>query len=202
MTRLVFGILLWSIVHFIPAIAVDLKKNMVSRFGEYPYKGAFTLIMAVSIYLIISGWKSALPEMDYLPPDWGVRAAYLLVLVGFILFFAPYPPNNFKRMLRHPQLLGMACWGVGHLLVSGDARSIVLFGGLTIWALVEMFLLNQRDGDWVKPASVSVNKDLKMVVFSVLVYGVFLFTHVPSPSWPLPLSPQAYRVPFCLRAME
>jgi len=177
MTRLVFGILLWSVVHFIPAIAVDLKKNMVNRFGEYTYKGVFTLIMVIAIYLIISGWKSALPEMDYVPPDWGVMAAHLLVLVGFILFLAPYPPNNFKRLMRHPQLIGMVCWGVGHLLASGDVRSYVLFGGLSIWALLEMFLLNKRDGEWVKPAKVPVNKDLTMVLFSALVYLTFLYTH-------------------------
>lgn len=177
MTRLAFGVLLWSVVHFIPTIAADLKKNMVNRFGEYPYKGMFALIMAVAIYLIISGWKSAVPDMVYAPPDWGVYAALLLVLIGFILFLAPYPPNNFKRMLRHPQLIGMACWGAGHLLANGDARSIVLFGGLTVWALVEMLLLNKRDGEWSKPAIVSVKKDLAMVLFSVLVYLVFLYTH-------------------------
>ena len=177
MTRLAIGVLLWSVVHFIPAIAVNLKKNMVNRFGEYPYKGIFTLMMVVAIYLMISGWKLAVPEVDYVPPDWSVHAAMLLVLVGFILFFAPYPPNNIRRMMRHPQLLGMACWGVGHLLVSGDARSIVFFGGLTAWALIEIFLLNRRDGEWVKPASVSGRKDLTMVLFSVLVYRVVLYTH-------------------------
>jgi len=94
MTRLALGVMLWSVVHFIPALSADLKKNIVSRFGEYPYKGIFALIMAVAIYLIISGWKSAIPEVVYTAPDWGVYAAFLLVLVGFILFFAPYPPNN------------------------------------------------------------------------------------------------------------
>jgi len=177
MTRLIVGVLLWSVVHFVPALAVDLKKNMVNRFGEYPYKGVFTLIMVAAIYLIISGWKSALPEMVYQPPDWGVHAAFLLVLVGFILFLAPYPSNNIKRMMRHPQLIGMACWGVGHLFSCGDSRSIVLFGGLTIWALLEMILINRRDGDWVKPASVPANKDLTLVLFSVLVYGAVLYTH-------------------------
>ena len=86
MTRLVIGVLLWSVVHFIPAIAVDLKKSMVNRFGEYPYKGIFTLMMVVAIYLMISGWKAAVPEVDYVPPDWSVHAAMLFVLVGFIMF--------------------------------------------------------------------------------------------------------------------
>ena len=177
MTRLALGVLLWSVVHFIPAISADLKKNMVSRFGEYPYKGIFALVMAVAIYLIVSGWQSVVPEVVYTVPDWGVYAAFLLVLVGFILFFAPYPPNNFKRMMRHPQLIGMACWGVGHLFANGDARSLVLFGGLTAWALIEMVLLNRRDGAWVKPASVPGKKDLTMVMFSALVYLVVLYTH-------------------------
>ena len=177
MTRLAIGVLIWSVVHFIPAIAIDLKKNMVNRFGEYPYKGIFTLMMVVAIYLMISGWKLAVPEVDYVPPDWSVHAAMLLVLVGFILFFAPYPPNNIKRMMRHPQLIGTACWGVGHLFAIGDARSIVFFGGLAAWALIEMLLLNRRDGEWVKPASVPGKNDLTMVLFSVLVFMVVLYTH-------------------------
>ena len=160
MTRLALGVLLWSVVHFIPGIAADLKKNMVNRYGEYPYKGVFTLLMIVSLYLIISGWQSMTPvapavlEMVYTPPDWGGYAAGLLVLIGFILFLAPYPPNNFRRMMRHPQLLGMVSWGVGHLLAVGTQRAIVLFGGLAVWAIIEIFLLNRRDGEWVKPAKV------------------------------------------------
>ena len=177
MTRLVLGVLLWSIVHFIPVISTDLKKNMLDRFGEYPYKGIFSLIMVVAIYLIISGWKSAVPEVIYTPPGWGNYAAGLLVLLGFVLFLAPYPPNNLKRLLRHPQLIGMACWGVGHLLASGESRSIVFFGGLTAWALIEMLLINRRDGEWTKPVAVSGKKDLALVIFSVLVYMTFLYTH-------------------------
>ena len=177
MTRLAFGVLLWSIVHFSPVIALGLKKNLVNRFGEYPFKGVFALIMVTAIYLIVSGWRSAVPEVVYMPPGWGNYATVVLVLIGFILFLAPYPPNNFKRMLRHPQLTGMACWGVGHLLSNGETRSIVLFGGLTAWALIEMVLINRRDGEWVKPAAVAAKKDLALVVFSVLAFMVVLFTH-------------------------
>ena len=183
MTRLALGVLLWSIVHFIPGIAADLKKNVVSKYGEYPYKGVFTLLMIVSLYLIISGWGSMTPvapatlEMIYTPPDWGGHAAGVLVLIGFILFLAPYPPNNIKRLMRHPQLIGMVCWGVGHLLAVGTMRSIVLFGGLTIWAVLEIGLLNRRDGAWVKPEKVSYRTDLTMTLFSVLAFMAFLYTH-------------------------
>jgi uncharacterized membrane protein len=180
MTRLALGLALWSIVHFIPGMMVDLKKNLLNRFGEYPYKGVFTLLMLLAIYLIISGWKAALPEISdllYTPPEWGGHATAVLSLVGFVLFLAPYPLNNFRRVFRHPQLYGVVCWGVGHLLSNGEPRSILFFGGLTAWAIAEVYLLNRRDGEWVKPARVPFKKDVLLVLFSTLVFLAFLYTH-------------------------
>lgn len=178
MTRLALGVLLWGVVHLFPTVMVDLRKSLISRVGEYPYKGVFTLLLILSIYLIISGWGSTDPEeILYAAPRWGEYAAGLLVFVGFILFFAPYPPNNLKRVLRHPQLLGTACWGAGHLLAIGSPRSVVLFGGLTAWALVEIVLINRRDSDRIKPAKVPYLKDLSLVLFGSLAFLVFLITH-------------------------
>jgi uncharacterized membrane protein len=178
MTRLAFGILLWSIVHLFPAVAVDLRKALFERMGEYPYKGIFSLLVIIALYLIISGWGSIAPEeIFYTAPQWGGLAAGLLVFAGFILFFAPYPANNLKRILRHPQLIGTACWGVGHLLAIGSPRAIVLFGGLTAWALVEIVLINRRDGEWIKPDKAPYKKDLSLVLFGSLAYVAFLFTH-------------------------
>ncbi len=183
MTRLILGVLLWSIVHFIPGFTADFKKNVVNRYGDYTYKGVFTLLMIVSLYLIISGWHTMTPmapavaELIFIPPDWGGPVAGVMVLIGFVLFLAPYPPNNIKRLMRHPQLIGMVFWGAGHLVGVGTARGLVLFGGLTIWAVLEILLINRRDGVWTKPDKVPFKKDITMVLFSVLVYMAFLYTH-------------------------
>ncbi|MDH3902271.1 MAG: NnrU family protein [Xanthomonadales bacterium] len=183
MTRLVIGVMLWSMVHFVPALAPGFKQSILKRSGEYPYKGAFTLLMVISLFLIISGWSSLTPvEPDvlnavYTAPEWGGHAAAVLILIGFILFLAPYPANNIKRMLRHPQLVGVVGWGVGHLLAIGTARAIVLFGGLTVWALIEILLINRRDGQWVKPDKAPLKNDVALIVFSILAYLAFLYTH-------------------------
>jgi len=183
MTRLVLGLLIWSVVHFIPGLAANFKKSLVNRIGENPYKGVFALLMVFALYLIISGWRSMTPvepevlEMIFTPPEWGVYVAGLLVLIGFILFLAPYPPNNFKRIMRHPQLIGVVSFSVGHLFAVGTARAIALFAGLTIWAIIEIVLINRRDGEWVKPARAPFKRDASMVLFSVLVYMAFLYTH-------------------------
>jgi uncharacterized membrane protein len=183
MTRLILGVLLWSIIHLVPGLVADLKTTLVSRFGEYPYKGLFTLLMLVSLYLIISGWSSMTPVEPeilaplYTVPEWGGHAAAVLVLIGFVLFLAPYPPNNFKHLLRHPQLIGMVCWGVGHLLAVSTTRAIVLFGGLSVWAVLEILAINQRDGVWIQPDKVALKKDISLVLFSVMTYLAFLYTH-------------------------
>ncbi|MDB5427742.1 MAG: hypothetical protein JWR43_1717, partial [Phenylobacterium sp.] len=40
------------------------------------------------------------------------------------------------RITRHPFLWGVAIWAAGHVLVKGDAASIVLFGSMLLLALV------------------------------------------------------------------
>jgi uncharacterized membrane protein len=178
MTKLVLGVLVWSFVHLIPAVAVDFRKNLVDKLGENTYKGIFTLFMILSIYLIISGWKATIPEAAYVAPLWGRHLTALLVLFGFILFFAPYPPNNFKRFIRHPQLTGVALWGIGHLFANGEVRSIALFGGLTAWAIIEMMALNRRDGARVIPDPAPLKNDILLVVIGAVIYGIVAYAHV------------------------
>jgi len=177
MTKLALGILLWSFTHLIPGLFAGARSKLVGRLGENAYKGLFLLLMVLAIYLVISGWKAAVPGTVYLPPDWGRHVTALLVLAGFILFFAPYPPNNIKRLLRHPQLTGVVLWGAGHLLANGEARSILLFGGFAAWAAVEMLVINRRDRAWTRPAPAPRRNDLLLVVGGAAVYLAVAFAH-------------------------
>jgi len=177
MTKLVLGIVLWSVVHFVPAVAAGFRKNLIAKIGEKPYKGLFAVFMVLALYLVISGWKATIPVNLYLPPVWGRHVTALLMLVAFVLFLAPYHATNVKRFLRHPQLTGVIVWGIGHLLANGESRSIVLFGGLTAWAFIEILLLNRRDGAWVKPDPVPAKKDVILVVAGLTFYLIVAFSH-------------------------
>lgn len=177
MVKLTLGVLLWGIMHMIPAGAADFRNSMVGKLGEKGWKGLFALVMVASIYLIISGWRATVPEFLYVPPPWGRHAASLLVLIGFILFAASHGQSNIRRLVRHPQLTGVIFWGVGHLLANGESRSIVLFGGLLLWAVFEIILLNQRDGAWQKPAKAPLKKDLIVVAIGFVVYAIIAGAH-------------------------
>lgn len=177
MTKLILGVLLWSIVHLFPALAPEVRGSIVRKLGENPYKIVFALLMVLALYLIISGWRATTPEMVYVPPDWGRHAAALLVLIAFILFAAPYPPNNIKRVLRHPQLIGLVCWGAGHLLANGELRSLVLFGGLTLWALIEIPLINRREGSRERTGPAPLRNDVLLVAGGIVFYVIVLYAH-------------------------
>jgi uncharacterized membrane protein len=100
-----------------------------------------------------------------------------LVLLALYLFVASAQPSNVKRLLRHPQLTGLAVWALAHLLSNGDNRSLVLFGGLGLWALVEMPLINRRDGVREQPEAVPMAADVRLVVIAVVAFAVLFLVH-------------------------
>jgi len=177
MLWLVLGVVLWSGVHFIPSLAPPLKQRLVGAIGENGYKGVISLGIVAAIALMVIGWRSADPAVLYDPPDWGARAAGVLMIVSFILFGASHHPSRIKQILRHPMLTGLVVWSLAHLLANGDSRSFVLFAGLGLWALVEMVLINARDRAWVKPPAPSLAVELRGLVISLVVFAVALYLH-------------------------
>lgn len=175
MTLLIVGVSLFILAHLIPVYATGLRQTVASRTGEMPYKGIFSLIIFGSLVLVYLGWTSSFPEPWYEPPLWGFHVAPLLVLIGFILFFSSRAPTNIKRIIRHPQLTGVAFWAVGHLLANGEGRSVILFGGFLIWSVIAILGSNRRDGDWVKPEKQTLAKDIVTVVIGVGLYVGFAF---------------------------
>jgi uncharacterized membrane protein len=177
MVWLVLGVVLWSAVHASKSGAPALRARLVKRFREDPYKGLFSLAILLSMLLMVAGWRAAPPTLVYTPPAWGRGAALPLMLVSLVLFAASGVPTNIKRFLRHPQLTGVATWSLAHLLANGDSRSLVLFGGLGAWALVEMVLINRRVGAWQKPQPLPPSAELKPLLGGLVVYIVLLFVH-------------------------
>lgn len=171
------GVALWSGIHGIPSLARGVRASLIERLGETGYKIAFALGIVGSIALMVAGWRSTAPIGIYAPPSWGAPVGSILVLVGFILFGLAHAKTNVKRFVRHPQLTGVVVWAIGHLLANGDNRSLVLFGVLGLWALVEMLLINRREGAWVRPDPVPLTAEIRPVVIGLVIFAVFLLAH-------------------------
>ncbi|MGR3779915.1 MAG: NnrU family protein, partial [Albimonas sp.] len=130
------------------------------------------------------GYRGAEFVNVWFPPAWGMHLTDLLMIFAVFLFGASHSKGNVKRHVRHPQLLAVIVWAASHLVVNGDLASLVLFGGLGLWAIVAIFATNARDGAWAKPAPAPRKKDLILVGITVVLYVVIGAIHAlvgPSP---------------------
>ena len=177
MGLLLAGVLLWSLVHFYPMVAANHRTKVIKSLGEGPYKGLFSLLIVISIALMVFGWRGSDFVSLYEVPDWGRHLTMLLMLVAFILFGASAYPSSIKRVIRHPMLTSVVVWAVAHLLSNGDQSSIVLFGGLGVWAIISIFLVNKRDGEWEKPEAGSTVRQLRGLVISIVIFALVMYLH-------------------------
>lgn len=177
MEMMIAGLLLWSIVHLIPALAPGLRQSLIGRMGENGYKGLFALLIVLSVMLIVFGWRHTIPTHLYLLPPAFKHVAMLLVVFAFVLMGAAQYPTRIKRIIRHPQLAGLMTWAVAHLLLNGDSRSILLFGWLGAWALLEIILINRRDGAWVKPEAPGWGREFRGLAISIVIVVVVVLIH-------------------------
>lgn len=179
MGLLVIGVLLWSCVHLYPSVFPERRAAVSEKLGS-KYQGIYALCIVFSIVLMVMGWRTTVPEPVYDAPSWGRHLHMLVMIVAILLLGAGSPSGSsrIKQFIRHPMLSGVVVWGVGHLLANGDIRSLILFGGLTIWAIVNQITINRRDGKWVKPTEVaSIKREGILVVITIVVYLVLFMTH-------------------------
>lgn len=177
MEILIAGLLLFAAVHFIPSKAPSLKAAMVGKLGDGGYKGVFSLLLIAALVLIVYGWRHTTPQHIYALPLAVRSVTSALMLLAFILFVASKPPTRIKRVIRHPQLTSVVVWAIAHLLSNGDSRSLVLFGGLGLWAILEMVFINQREGVWVKPEAPPVAREIILLAIGAVVFGIVIWAH-------------------------
>jgi uncharacterized membrane protein len=175
MWLLILGWILFLSAHLSPGV-FGLRDTLVGKLGEQRFLGIYIATSVTGMVCIIAGKLIAPTVHVWIPPLWGAQATGVLVLLGCILFMGLPFPTNLRRLTHHPMLLGMACWGVGHLFANGDLASILLFGGFAGYALISFWSLHRRGktGDSTKYA---LWQDGLVVIAGVLAYGALLWLH-------------------------
>lgn len=178
MSYLVAGVLLWSIVHLMKSVTPGLRASIQGAIGEGPHKGLAALLLLLSIGLMIYSWRTTPPEFVYDPPGWGRHLNMLLMIFAIYLIGVAQGKSRVKQWIRHPMLTGVVIWAIGHLLANGDNKSLVLFGGLGLWALISIITVSRNEGAWVKPSEVATpGREILSIVIALILYAILFAAH-------------------------
>lgn len=176
---MILGIALWAGAHLFKRAAPDARANLGDK-----GKGLIALALLASIVLMVIGFRGADLGQVWFPPVWGTHLNNLLVLIA-IFMMSPAPrKGKLLNNMRHPMLTGFGLWAIAHLLVNGDLASVILFGGLLVWAIAEVLIINRAEPRWRPIETGTYAKDGMFLVASVILMGVIGYIHYWLGYWP------------------
>lgn len=178
MTLLYLGIGLWCAAHLFKRVLPGARAALTDRLGEGPAKGVVAATLLLSLVLMVLGYRGADFAPVYTPIAGAGHLNNLLMLVAVILLGAGSSKGRMRSWLRHPMLTGVIVWSGAHLLVNGDYASVVLFGAMAVWAVVEMTMINYAEGDWARTEPGPARGDVRLLVISVVVFAVIAGLHI------------------------
>ncbi len=126
---------------------------------------------------MITGYREAEDVPLYALSNWTWYLNNLLMLVALFMMDIGRVNGVVRTKVRHPMLIGVVIWSVAHLLVNGELSALVLFGGLGLWALLQMAVISRAEGPWEVPAKGSILSDGKVAVLAVVLYTVIAGIH-------------------------
>jgi len=148
MGLLILGLVLFLGVHSARIVAEPWRQAFIAQRGTNAWKGLYTVISLVGFVLLIWGYSQARqqPLWVWNPPQALRHVASLLTVPAFVLLVAAYVPgNSIRARVHHPMVLGVKTWALAHLLVSGTAAQMLLFGSFLFWAVASFVAARKRD---------------------------------------------------------
>ena len=142
----------------------DLKK----RVGYGVFMSSYSVISLIGFGLIIYGFGAAREVgVLYNPPVWTRHINLLLMAPALILLIASQLPAGWiTKTTKHPMLLAMKVWALGHLLANGEINSVILFGSFLAYAVFDRIMVKRRGDNGPGP---DVALDSKMDLISLVV---------------------------------
>lgn len=182
MAFLIAGLVVFFGAHLYSALRSRADgRDMKVKMGEGAYMGLYSLVSLIGFVLIIYGYGAARPSaIVYQPPEWGQHLNMALMLPAFILFVASQLPTGWiKKATKHPMLVSIKLWALGHLLANGELISLLLFVSFLAYAVFDRIMVKRRgDTGPAADATVSIGADVVSVVLGGALYlGFFVWLH-------------------------
>ncbi|MDO5529259.1 MAG: NnrU family protein [Paracoccus sp. (in: a-proteobacteria)] len=175
MFLLILGVALWWAAHLFKRAAPAQRASM----GDSG-RAAVAAGLVLSVILMVIGYRSAAYVHVWSPPLFLTHINNLLMLIAVYLFVASGAQTRITRGMRHPQLIAFKTWAFAHLLVNGDLASVILFGGLLAWAVVQMIAINRalRAGAPAHSAPWPIKGDIPAIIATIAVFAIIALIHM------------------------
>ncbi|WP_102225943.1 NnrU family protein [Acidimangrovimonas sediminis] len=172
MAMLVLGVVLWWAAHLFKRLAPGARAGMGPA-----GRGIAAVVLVVALVLMVIGFRAVPAEQNLVTIPGNGHINNLLMLIAVIVFGAGMSKGVLWTKIRHPMLWGVILWSVAHLFVHNDPASLVLFGGMGLWAIVEMAVINAA-GPWARPTAGAMKRDIFLVIIAIVMYAIIVAIHV------------------------
>lgn len=176
MLLLILGLVLFLGIHSVRIFAPDVRARRIAAGGIGQWKGIYTVVSIIGLVLIVYGYgmvRGTGPVL-YEPPVFTRHINLLLMAFAFVFLAASQlPAGRIKAALKHPMLVAVKIWAVGHLLANGDLASILLFGSFLAWAVLDRISVKRRGDMGPKPGP--AKWDIAAIVIGLGVHLLFVW---------------------------
>lgn len=180
MTLLIVGLALWIVAHWMKRLAPNVRASL----GDAG-KGIVAVVLFAGLVLMIIGYRSAPIIQVWSPPAFLVHVNNLMMVVAVAVFAMAHTKGRLRGRMRHPMLTSVKIWSLAHLLVNGDLASIVLFGGMLVWAVGSVIMINRAE-PWDRPEPGEKGRDIIFIVITVVTFAVMVGVHIALDVNPFP----------------
>lgn len=179
MTLFILGLVVFFGLHIYSAVrSRDPEKDLRKRFGEGPYMGLYSVVSLIGFVMIIYGFGATRGAgILYVPPTWMAHINLVLTIPALILLVASQvPAGHIKKVSKHPMLVAIKLWAVGHLLANGELNSVLLFGSFLAYAIFDRIMVKRRGDNGPAPdLALKPAMDVISIVVGLGVWAALAF---------------------------
>lgn len=190
MNSLIAATLFFVGCHFLLS-SRPLREPLAERLGKLGFLAAYSIVALAAFIWMVKAYGAA-PVIDVWLPPAALRWIPVVVMpIALILVVSgPTTPNptaiggerfasadganpapGIVSVTRHPGLWGIALWAFSHLLVNGDAASMILMAGILALCLGGMAHIDRRREATLGSAWGPVKLTTSVVPFAAILAG-------------------------------
>ncbi len=137
-----------------------VRENLVAKIGQWPFRGLYSVVSFLTLGPAAVLWwqnRHLGPVLWEFNPwvERGIALVLMLLAIEFIVLSLANPspasmlpgnnePRGILRITRHPMNMGLALFGLAHVLSNGTVGDVAFFGSFFILGLAGPYHMDAR----------------------------------------------------------